>query len=156
MESYKLNYKLSKKIYTIYKKELQINMCYSNIYLIRNCLELSNYNYHIAYGFFVDDEGIFTRHCFILLEDRTIIDPTFFIFAEEEEETAEYFIIKTFNLTDYMEAVIRNKSDLSFGDLLISQEIKTHDNLRKYGYKRNSYEIDEFLMRRLDTIDMQV
>ena len=156
MESYKLNYKLSKKIYVKYKEELQINMCYSNVYLIRSCVELNNYSYQIAYGFLLNDD-VFTRHCFILLSNGTIIDPTFFIFAEEkEEETTEYFIIKTFNLINYMEMVIRNKFDLSFGDLLIHEEIKAHDNLRKYGYKRNAYEDDEFLLRRLKNIDMQI
>lgn len=130
-------------------------MCYMNIYLIRNCLELSNYNYQIAYGFLVDDEGIFTRHCFILMEDGTIIDPTFFVFSEEEE-TAEYFIIKTFGLMDYMEAVICNKYNLSLEDLLMNEEIELHNKLQKCGYRRNSYEDDEFILRRLEDINIQV
>lgn len=155
MESYKLNYKLSKKIYKHHKQKIRLHMCYSNIYLIRNCAELNGYNYKIAYGFLLDNENIFTRHCFILLENGAIVDPTFFAFAEKEE-TAEYFIIKSFSLMDYMEAVVKNEYNLSLEHLLMNKEIELHSKLEKSGYERNIYEDDEFIMRRLKSANMQI
>lgn len=155
MESYKLNYKLSKKIYKHHKQKIRLHMCYSNIYLIRNCVELNNYSYKIAYGYLLDSENVYTRHCFILLADNTVIDPTIFAF-KGEKDVIGYFIIKSFNLSDYIKEVIHNEYDLSLGYLLIGEEIELHDKLKKYGYERNIYEDDEFLLRRLKNIDMQI
>lgn len=155
MKSYKLNYKLSKKIYKHHKQKIRLNMCYSNIYLIRNCAELRNYSYKIAYGYLLDSENIYTRHCFILLADNTVVDPTIFVFTTPED-VVEYFIIKSFNLMEYSKEIIHNEYDLSLGYLLIGEEIEVHDKLKKYGYERNVYENDEFLLRRLKNIDMQI
>ena len=130
-------------------------MCYSNIYLIRNCAELRNYSYKIAYGYLLDSENIYTRHCFILLADNTVVDPTIFVFTTPED-VVEYFIIKSFNLMEYSKEIIHNEYDLSLGYLLIGEEIEVHDKLKKYGYERNVYENDEFLLRRLKNIDMQI
>lgn len=155
MESYKLNYKLSKKIYKHHKQKIRLNMCYMNIYLIRNCLELSGYNYKIAYGYMLDKQNIYTRHCFILLGDNTIVDPTVFIFSCAEDIVG-YFIIKTFSLIEYTEEIIKNEYDLSLGYLLIDEEIEIHDKLKKCGYERNIYEDDEFIIRRLKSVNMQI
>lgn len=155
MESYKLNYKLSKKIYKHHKQKIRLNMCYMNIYLIRNCLELDGCSYKIAYGYLLDNQNIYTRHCFILLEDNTVIDPTIFVFTTPED-VVEYFVIKSFNLTEYSKEIIKNKYDLSLGYLLINEEIEIHDKLRKCGYERNIYENDEFLLRRLKNVNMQI
>lgn len=155
MESYKLNYKLSKKIYKHHKQKIRLNMCYSNIYLIRNCVELDNYSYKIAYGYLLDSENIYTRHCFILLEDNTVIDPTIFVFTTPED-VVEYFIIKSFNLMEYSEEIIKNEYDLSLGYSLINEEIELHDKLKKHGCERNAYEDDEFIMRRLKSANMQI
>ena len=155
MESYKLNYKLSKKIYKHHKQKIRLHMCYSNIYLIRNCVELNNYSYKIAYGYLLDSENVYTRHCFILLADNTVIDPTIFAF-KGEKDVIGYFIIKSFNLSDYIKEVIHNEYDLSLGYLLIGEEIELHDKLKKHGYERNVYENDEFLLRRLKNVDMQI
>lgn len=154
MESYKLNYKLSKEIFEKHKEKIQLNMCYKNIYLIYNCLELKNYNYQIAYGFLLD-EDICSRHCFIFLKDcNTVVDPTAFLFltkAELEINAVRYCIIKTFNTTEYLIETLRS-NDLSLTNLLIEKEIKMHDKLVKLGYVRNQYELDDFILKRLETI----
>lgn len=155
MESYKLNYKLSKKIYKHHKQKIRLHMCYSNIYLIRNCAELRNYSYKIAYGYLLDSENVYTRHCFILLADNTVVDPTIFVFTTPED-VVEYFIIKSFNLMEYSEEIIKNEYDLSLGYSLINEEIELHDKLKKHGYERNVYEDDEFIMRRLKSANMQI
>lgn len=154
MESYKLNYKLSKKIFEQNKEKIQLNMCYKNIYLSHNSPELQSYNFEIAYGFLLD-EGICSRHCFILLKDcNTVVDPTAFLFLTKKEleiNAVRYCIIKTFNTTDYLVETLKS-SDLSLTNLLINEEIEIHDKLMKYGYKRNEYEFDDFIISRLETV----
>lgn len=145
MKSYKLNYYLSKKIYKHHKQKIYLNRCYMNIYLLRNCMELNKYLYTIAYGFLLHD-GIYTRHCFILLSNGTVIDPTIFIVNEKYD--FEYFIIKDFTLMEYMQQIIANDYDLSFVDLLINKEIELHDELKKQGYERNICEYEDFMLKR--------
>lgn len=151
---YKLDYKLSKEIFEQNKEKIQLNMCYKNTYLIHNCLELKGYNYQIAYGFLLD-ESICTRHCFIFLEDcNTVVDPTAFLFLTQKElelNAVRYCIIKTFNRKEYLVETLRS-NDLSLTNLLIEKEIKTHDKLVKLGYVRNQYELDDFILKRLETI----
>lgn len=155
VDTYTLNLKLSKEIFEKHREKIQLNMCYKNIYLIHDCLELKNYNYQIAYGFLLD-EDICSRHCFILLDDKTILDPTAFLFLTKEEleiNAVRYCIIKTFNTTDYLVETLKS-SDLSLANLLINEEIEIHDKLMKYGYKRNEYEFDDFIINRIETITM--
>lgn len=153
VDTYTLNLKLSKEIFEKHREKIQLNMCYKNIYLIHDCLELKNYNYQIAYGFLLD-EDICSRHCFILLDDKTILDPTAFLFLTKKEleiNAVRYCIIKTFNTTDYLVETLKS-SDLSLTNLLINEEIEIHDKLMKYGYKRNEYEFDDFIISRLGTV----
>lgn len=151
---YKLDYKLTKEIFEKHKDKIQLNMCYKNIYLSYNSPELQSYNLEIAYGFLLD-EGICSRHCFIFLKDcNVVVDPTAFLFltkAELEINAVRYCIIKTFNTTEYLIETLRS-NDLSLTNLLIEKEIKMHDKLMKYGYKRNEYEVDDFIISRLETI----
>lgn len=153
IDTYELNHELSKKVFEQNKEKIQLNMCYKNIYLIYDCKELEGYNYQIAYGFLLD-EDICTRHCFILLDNKTVVDPTAFLFLSKKElelNIVRYCIIKTFNTTDYLVQTLRNNS-LSLTNLLINKEIEMHDKLIKYGFKRNEYEIDSFIFNRLKTI----
>lgn len=153
VDTYTLNLKLSKEIFEKHREKIQLNMCYKNIYLIHDCLELKNYNYQIAYGFLLD-EDICSRHCFILLDDKTILDPTAFLFLTQKElelNAVRYCIIKTFNRKEYLVETLRS-NDLSLTNLLIEKEIKTHDKLVKLGYVRNQYELDDFILKRLETI----
>lgn len=153
MESYRLNYKLSKKIYKHHKQKIRLNMCYMNIYLIRNCLELSGYNYKIAYGYMLDKQNIYTKHCFILLADNTIVDPTVFIFGCVED-IVRYFIIKTFGLMEYMEEIIKNEETLNIGKYKRQQlekycilDVAYYHKVKNYGkyILARNYNFESFL-----------
>lgn len=94
---YRLNAKLSKKVYLDCKDHIMPKNCYNNIFNILN--SHSRYGdllhkgvWKIAYGYVKVAKGsnFLIRHCFILDENNYVIDPT--LFACSGEDSREYYI----------------------------------------------------------------
>lgn len=148
IEEYYLDLELSKKIYNNNKNKLKKSECYNNIFNIITCKELVSQDIRICYGFiYRADLNMFTRHCFILLNNKIVDPTTLFWKAENIEDIIKYYIFKAYTFSEYLSVLSKkgNKTDLY--EELIKEEVQAHNNLVDMNFDRNPMEIAEFLQR---------
>ncbi len=110
MRKYKLNVELSKEFYESFKDEIKQKECYNNVF---NIFTLCNKTFRegkwkTAYGYVEVMAGFYCRHCFILNEDSTVIDPTIFTQSKPPLER-EYYTMYVFDDVDeYLTAIEEN------------------------------------------------
>lgn len=148
VEEYYLDYELSKKIYNSNKNKLKKSECYNNIFNIITCKELVNQDIQIAYGFIYRKSiNIFSRHCFIL-KDNKIIDPTTLFWSEQNKiDTIIYYPFKTYTFDEYLSVLSKKVNRTDLYDELLKEEVQAHNNLVDMNFDRNPMEIAEFLQR---------
>lgn len=149
MKEYYLDLKLSQKVYNNNKDLLEIGKCYNNVFNIITCREIVNKDIKIAYGFIYRKSiNIFSRHCFILLEDKTVIDPTtLFWKAENVADTIIYYPFKAYTFHEYLLVLSKKANRTDLYNELLKEEVQAHNNLTELGFTRNPMEIGEFLQR---------
>lgn len=149
MKEYYLDLKLSQKVYNSNKNVLEIGKCYNNIFNIITTPELVKQDIRICYGFIYRKSiNIFSRHCFILLEDNTVIDPTtLFWKAENVADTIIYYPFKAYTFHEYLLVLSKKANRTDLYEELIKEEVQAHNNLVELGFDRNPMETAEFLQR---------
>lgn len=106
MKEYKLDYDLSKEMYDKHKLLVKQKECYNNIAKISIAMQyLDNYNENIKIAFgawqiFDDSKQVYARHCFFLLDNEKVIDPTCFVVSNKINDRS-YLVFKTYDLDDY-------------------------------------------------------
>lgn len=113
---FKINYKLSKKVYEEYKNIIKIKGCYHNIAMIiaSSNIELLR-DLKIAFGAWQvplsdNDSNLFAKHCFFVKDDD-IVDPTYF--ATSKSNDIDYMVFKTFTIHQYLEYLVKDNFDTS-------------------------------------------
>lgn len=107
MKKHKLDAELSKEVYEYFKEHIQVKSCYNNIF---NILTLSNKTFcegkwKVAYGYTEVMPLVYCRHCFILDEYGTVIDPTIYTQSEPPLQR-EYYVMYVFDDADeYLNAI---------------------------------------------------
>ena len=110
MKKHKLNVELSREVYEYFKHCIKVKECYNNVFSV---FDLSNKTFRegkwkIAYGYVEVMAGLYCRHCFILDESGTVIDPTIFTHKEPPLER-EYYTMYVFDDVDeYLTAIEEN------------------------------------------------
>lgn len=114
---FKINYKLSKKVYEEYKNIIKIKGCYHNIAMIiaSSNIELLR-DLKIAFGAWQvplsdNDSNLFAKHCFFVKDDD-IVDPTYFA-TNNKGNDIDYMIFKTLTVDEYLEYLIKDNFDAS-------------------------------------------
>lgn len=107
MKKHKLDAELSQEVYEYFKEHIQVKSCYNNIF---NILTLSNKTFRegkwkVAYGYTEVMPLVYCRHCFILDEYGTVIDPTIYTQSEPPLQR-EYYVMYVFDDADeYLNAI---------------------------------------------------
>lgn len=148
MKEYYLDFKLSKKIYNSNKNKLKKSECYNNIFNIITTPELVNKDIKIAYGFiYRTDINMFTRHCFILLNNK-VVDPTVLFWSVTNvQNIVIYYPFKIYSFDEYLSALSKKANRTDLYELLIKEEIHAHNKLISMNFTRNLLEVGEFLQR---------
>lgn len=148
MKKYYLDLKLSKKIYNSNKNKLKKSECYTNIFNVITSPELVSQDIKIAYGFIYRKSiNMFTRHCFIILEDK-VVDPTILFWSVANvQNIVTYYPFKVYNVDEYLSILSKKNNKTDLYELLIKEEVQAHNNLVELGFVRNPLELGEFLQR---------
>ena len=107
MKKHKLNVELSREVYGYFKDCIKVKECYNNVF---NVFDLSirtfrDGKWKVAYGYVEVMAGLYCRHCFILDEHGTVIDPTIFTQSEPPLDR-EYYTMYVFDDVDeYLNAI---------------------------------------------------
>ena len=107
MKKHQLNIEQSKAVYEHCKQHLQVKHCYNNVFEVVTDY-ISNFRadkWKVAYGYVEVMVGLYCRHCFILDEHGTVIDPTIYT-QNEPPLQREYYVMFAFDDVDeYLTAV---------------------------------------------------
>lgn len=112
MRKHTLNVELSREVYEHFKDCIKVKECYNNVF---NVFDLSNRTFRegkwkVAYGYVEVMAELYCRHCFILDEHGTVIDPTIYTQTEPPLQR-EYYVMCVFDDVDeYLTAI--EKDDL--------------------------------------------
>lgn len=110
MRKHTLDLEQSKAVYEDCKRHIQVKHCYNNVFEVVTDY-ISNFRsgkWKVAYGFTEVMAGLYCRHCFILNENETVIDPTIFTQSKSPLER-EYYTMYVFNNVDeYLTAIEEN------------------------------------------------
>lgn len=109
MKKYYINYQLSREAYSICPQLIEPKQCYVNIFhMLTECSEKFRLKkWKIAYGYMCIMPLVYVRHCFIIDDNGSVIDPTIFaIKALPENESLEYLVMSVFDdVNIYLDAV---------------------------------------------------
>lgn len=141
MEKHRIDIEESKRVHDKHSKYIQIRQCYSNIahILNKNLDKFISGQWKIAYGYYSVSHNIpnlLARHCFIIDENNSVIDPTVIIRHPNDDELKdwEYFTFKIFtDIREYFSMTI----DEQYYDLSKSLRHLEQEAL-KWGYE-NGY-----------------
>lgn len=114
MQQHTLNLQKSIEIFNECRHCIQPRQCYTNINWIvsTNIEEFISGQWRVAYGYYLATPKIpnlLARHCFVLDENNTVIDPTLLTTHEVNDNLADwkYFSMKIFdNFKEYLEALV--------------------------------------------------
>ena len=114
MEQYKLDVETSRALHKKHARLMELRQCYKNVSCIldHEFKKFTSGEWKIAYGYYtvtVDIPQLLARHCFILTNQNTVIDPTIMIHETDMNELAsrEYFVMKTFDdIKEYYGALV--------------------------------------------------
>lgn len=109
MRKHTLNVELSREVYNDFKGEIKVKECYNNCFnILTLCPEtFRKGKWKIAYGYVEVMAGLYCRHCFILDEHGTVIDPTIYT-QNEPPLQREYFVMYAFDDVDEYLTAIEN------------------------------------------------
>lgn len=148
MKKYYLDFTLSKKIYNSNKNVLEINKCYNNIFNITTCRDLVSKDIRVAYGFiYRSDLNMFTRHCFILLNNKAIDPTVLFWNTKNVQDIVTYYPFKIYHMREYISTLAENNRWTDLYEGLLEEEIQAHNRLIDMNFERNILEESEFLQR---------
>ncbi len=87
MESLNIDLKKSIEICKKYNSQLKPHYCYNNILALTLPLkkEFESKKYKVAYGYFGDESNAFVRHCYIVTENKKVIDPSIILITKQEK-----------------------------------------------------------------------
>ena len=99
MEKYNLNAEASKYVYNKDKNAYQMKECYINVFrAVCNHMEnVKSGKWKIAYGYISSIHNLLARHCFILDENNTVVDPTIYTTNFEDREDSDYYVMYIFD-----------------------------------------------------------
>ena len=114
MERYKLDIDTSRSVYKTHARQMKLRQCYKNVSYIldREFKKFTSGEWKIAYGYYtvtIDFPNLLARHCFILTDKNTVIDPTIMIHKTNIDELVnrEYFVMKRFDdIREYYAAIV--------------------------------------------------
>lgn len=109
MQKHTLNIDKSKEVAQRCKKQLEIKMCYNNVFKVVTTYidNFHNGKWKVAYGYMTIFENLLCRHCFIIDENNNVIDPTL---AIRENVDTEYYAMKVFDdINEYFSAISNEK-----------------------------------------------
>ena len=127
MKTVKLDYFDSSEVFAKSKPYIHAKDCYGNIFRVATNFidKFRTGKWKVAYGYMSIAKGIYCRHCFILNEQRNVIDPTLFLL--EPKERPEYLLMFSFERFDiYFDAIQRER----YYPALINY-LKEHDVLAR-------------------------
>lgn len=105
MDKYILNIDKSKEVYSKCKKRLAAKECYNNVFRVATdyITNFKTKKWRIAYGYMTVLDNLLCRHCFIIDENNTVIDPTIILINRTD---AEYYTMKIFDdWCEYFKAI---------------------------------------------------
>ena len=136
MRKYKLDYDKSKEIYKSCKSHIKIKECYNNIFNVVTDY-ISNFRsnkWKVAYGYTEVMPLLYCRHCFIIDENKNVIDPTICTNANPNINR-EYITIKIFDDIDEYFTAIERENYMPALDYYLKENAKTTQNkANKKGY----------------------
>lgn len=107
MRKLHLDSEKSKEVYKLCEKNIKCKCCYNNIFEVVT-MYMSNFRagkWKVAYGYVEVMPMLYCRHCFILDDKGTVVDPTIFTQSEPPLER-EYLVMFVFDDTDeYLTAI---------------------------------------------------
>ena len=109
MKKHQLNIEQSKAVFEHCKQHLQMKHCYNNVFEVVTDY-MSNFRsgkWKIAYGYVECTPLLYCRHCFILDENGTVIDPTIYTQSKPPLQR-EYYVMYTFDDVDEYLAAVEN------------------------------------------------
>ncbi len=114
MKKHTLNVELSREVFEQFKDCIEPKMCYNNVFeVVTDYIEKfrsDNNKWKVCYGFVEVMFGLYCRHCFILDESGTVVDPTLFVQSKPPLER-EYYVMYVFeDVDEYLTAI--EKDDL--------------------------------------------
>lgn len=156
IKEHKLDLAMSQKIHdeVVKYKELQLNQCYLNTFVVANILNQDrdmSRRYKIAYGYMkvVDDneEGYeewqyrsFIRHAFVVDEKNNVIDVSYIHLNNiKPQASPTYLIMKKFPVKEYMGMVLESlkgnpkEIDLTWYGVIKNEE-SFKETAKKDGY----------------------
>lgn len=113
MNTHTLNKELSQKVYDAVKPQMELKMCYNNIFrTVHEFYDKFKYgDYKIAYGYMQTLQNLYVRHCFILNEDGEVIDPTLCCIEDRtgrKDEPKDYISFAILGLREYLDMLEDN------------------------------------------------
>lgn len=110
MKRHTLNVELSQEVFEQFKDCIEPKMCYNNVFSVfdMNNKVFREGKWKIAYGYVEVMAGLYCRHCFILDESGTVVDPTLFVQSKPPLER-EYYVMYVFeDVDEYLTAIEEN------------------------------------------------
>ena len=108
MKKHKLNYATSQEVYEANSDRYHMKECYTDIWnaLTLHMEKFQTGMWKIAYGYISSIQNLLVRHCFIIDENRLIVDPTLFTTRISDREKIDYYVMYEFsNLNEYFDAI---------------------------------------------------
>jgi len=136
IKKHTLDVEKSLGVYADNSDAVLVKACYHNVFrmISRYPKEFRDGEWRIAYGCIKATEGIYARHCFIVTEDGTAIDPTAGTWKNAKLIDKEYISCKVFTISEYFDALEENDSHPSLEIVLL----EAFDKLREWALERDS------------------
>lgn len=139
----KLNKEKSIELYKKYKKHIEKKMCYNNTFNIvlfddNICTKVSTGEWKVAYCYFkiLDNDIFFARHCcFYDTKNDEVVDVTAPIISDfNKRKEHEYYIFKTYNHSEYIDALYKDDRNPGLNDVLFKESCEAENKLFEMGY----------------------
>ncbi|PFR88897.1 hypothetical protein [Priestia megaterium] len=130
-----LNHKLSTEIYEEFREFIQEQQCYKNIYyVLSQCIhKFKEQGWKIGYGYFSDVNEHYFRHCYIIDEQGTVIDPTYMLFNHSvSTKSPVYWTFTSLDVNEYLALVEKYDNTPS----LLKHYESIHRTLFSWGLKQ--------------------
>lgn len=103
-----LNTEESRKLHEKYPEDVQINLCYNNMFMLS--VAVFKMGAKVAYGYMEASPGIYVRHAFAT-KDNQVIDPMICLWDNvDEKKPRKYIVLKEFDTHgEYIDELMKNK-----------------------------------------------
>ena len=130
MKKYSFNFEKSKKIYDDNSCNIEVKNCYKNILYIavEHKKKIKSKQWRITYGYVLSVDNILVRHCFLLDEDDTVLDPTFFSVNRRDIKNRFFYVSYIFvNIEEYLRALQKDGNNAGLYNYLEEYDKKVQE-----------------------------